>query len=65
MNFQRVAYSALLSCVTTVWVGGSSGEDEEGDERNIERVPSFTKAHTAYKTVKPFLYVHSFSEHDK
>jgi hypothetical protein len=27
--------------------GGSSGEDEEGDEHNIEWVPSFTKAHTA------------------
>jgi len=45
--------------------GGSGGEDEEGDEHNIERVPSFTKAHTAYKTVKPFLYVHSISEHER
>ena len=45
--------------------GESCGEDEEGDVHNIERVPSFTEAHTAYKTVKPFLYVHSISEHDK
>jgi len=54
-----------MSCLTTVWVGGAVGEDEKGDEHNIERVPSFTKTYTAYKTLKPFLYVHSINEHDK
>lgn len=49
MNFQRVAYSALLSCVTTVWVGGSSGEDEEGDEHDLDLVPSFTEVHGSYE----------------
>jgi len=53
-----------MSCVTTVRVGGAVGENEKGVEHSIEQVPSFTKAYTAYKTVKPFLYVHSIHEHD-
>lgn len=64
MNFHCVAYSASMSCVTTVRVGGAVGENEKGVEHSIEQVPSFTKAYTAYKTVKPFLYVHSIHEHD-
>ena len=30
----------------------NSGEDEEKDKRDLEPVPSFTKVHDAYKTVK-------------
>jgi hypothetical protein len=45
--------------------GGSSGEHEDGDEHDLEQVPSFAEAHTAYKTVKPFFYVHNISDHDK
>jgi hypothetical protein len=44
--------------------GGGSGE-EEGDECEPEPVPSFTEAHTAFKTVKSFFYAHSIGEHDE
>jgi hypothetical protein len=45
--------------------GGSGEEDEEGDEREPEPVPSFTEAHAAFETVKSFFYVHSIGEHDE
>jgi hypothetical protein len=45
--------------------GGNSEEEEEGDKREPELVPSFTKAHAAFETVKSFFYAHSIGEHEE
>jgi hypothetical protein len=44
--------------------GGSSGKGE-GDKDNLETASSYTDAHTAYKTVASFFYVHSTGEHEE
>lgn len=40
----------------------SSGDDEEGDECDLDQVQSFTEGHVACGTVR-FSYVHNSSEH--
>jgi hypothetical protein len=45
--------------------GGSSEMDEERNEHDLAPMPSFTKAYTAYETLKLFFCPHSITEHDK
>jgi hypothetical protein len=42
---------------------GSIGNDEEGNEHDLEQVPSFTKAYAAYESVKSSLCPQNISEH--
>jgi hypothetical protein len=38
---------------------------ELSDEHDLEPVMNFAKAHSAYKTVTSFYYMHSIGGHDK
>ena len=35
-----------------MWVGGGSEKNDEGDKHYLEPVPSVSKVHAAYRTVK-------------
>jgi hypothetical protein len=62
---QVVAFQPLISCVMTVWMVKNRGGRWRGYEYDLQAVPNFTEAHTAYKTVNSFFYMHSNSEHDE
>lgn len=47
------------------YMGGGTRRDEEGDKHDLAQVLSFTKGHTANRTVLSFFYVHSIDEPDK
>jgi len=50
--------------VRIIWVGDRR-RDEEGDKHDLAQVLSFTKEHTANRTVLSSFYVHSIGEPDK
>lgn len=54
-DFALCGFLASKSCVMMgSW--GSSREDEEGDKEDFEPVPSFSKVHPVYKTVKSHVH---------
>jgi hypothetical protein len=64
MNFHYVAYSVSMISVTAVWVGGTLGKIKRVMNTTLSKCQVLPR-HTAYITLKPFLYVDSISEHNK
>jgi hypothetical protein len=45
--------------------GGSSKEEEEGDNYNLEPVMSFVEAHAVYKAGESYFHIHNIGGHEK
>ena len=52
-----VAFPALTSCFMIKWGRESRQEDEEGEEHDLEPLPTFTEVHISFETVKSFLFM--------
>ena len=64
MSLTNAAFAA--SCILCDdHEGGESSGEEERDKDEPEPVQSFTKAHTAYRTVRSDFYMHRIRKHGK
>ena len=54
-----------MSVDSELVVCGVCSTSELSDEHDHEPVMNFAKAHSAYKTVTSFCYMHSIGGHDK
>jgi len=52
MTLEHTAFPVMTRSLMIMWVGGGSEEYDEEDKHNLEPVPSVSKVHAGYRTVK-------------